>query len=112
MTDKPFALFLGDDYYPGGGWRDFVGFFETMDEAVAAAVEPEEDCVSGWWFNVADLRTGQIVASKSGLPTRWRNPMRDAPDELIKEAAPPGLDEPASDFPSLDVILAGKGDAL
>jgi len=61
MTDKPFALFLGDDYYPDGGWRDFVGFFETIDEAIAAAVEPEEDCVSGWGFHVADLRTGKIV---------------------------------------------------
>ena len=42
-AEKPFALFLGDDYYPDGGWRDFVGFFTTMDEAVAAAVEPEEE---------------------------------------------------------------------
>ena len=74
---KPFALFLGDDYYPDGGWRDFVGFFETMDEAIAAAVEPEEDCVSGWWFHVADLRTGKIVTGAS-MPTRYQ-----APDDWV-----------------------------
>jgi hypothetical protein len=76
-AEKPFALFLGDDYYPDGGWRDFVGFFTTMEEAVAAAVEPEEDCVSGWWFHVADLRTGKIVVGRS-MPTRYR-----APDDWV-----------------------------
>jgi len=82
-TIKPaFALFVGDDFYPAGGWLDFVGFFETSDEAVAAATEPEEDCVSGWWFNVADLRTGEIVASASQLPSRWR-PQGDPDDPNI-----------------------------
>jgi len=76
---KPFALFVGDCFYPAGGWSDFVGFFETNDAAVAAAVEPAEDCVSGWWFNVADLRTGEIVAYETGLPTRWR--ARGDPDD-------------------------------
>jgi hypothetical protein len=70
--DKPFALFVGDDFYPAGGWLDFVGCFGTGDEAVAAAAEPEADCVSGWWFHVADLRTGEVVAGASGLSTRWR----------------------------------------
>ena len=91
--DQPFELFVGDDFYPAGGWYDFVGFFKTAEEAVAAAVEPEDDCVSGWWFNVADLRTGQIVASESGLPTRWRS-TGDPDDPNILTGEEESLDNP------------------
>jgi hypothetical protein len=81
---KPFALFVGDEFYPAGGWYDFVGFFETKEQAVEAAAEPAEDCVSGWWFNVADLRTGKIVVDESGLPSRWRSQADpDDPDILV-----------------------------
>lgn len=29
---KRFILFAGDDYYPHGGWQDFRGFFDTIEE--------------------------------------------------------------------------------
>lgn len=66
-----FLLFVGDCYYPSGGWSDFVGSFPSLDAARSAAVEPECDCVSGWWFNIADLETGKIVAEEWGLESRW-----------------------------------------
>lgn len=66
-----YALFVGDCYYPKGGWADFVGFFGTIDAALEAANEPPEDCVSGWFYNVADLATGLLVASEWGLESRW-----------------------------------------
>jgi hypothetical protein len=30
---KNFLVFLGDNYYPCGGMRDFEGDFDTLDEA-------------------------------------------------------------------------------
>lgn len=30
---KRFLLFIYDHYYPGGGWSDFVGDFDTESEA-------------------------------------------------------------------------------
>lgn len=75
---KRYALFVGDCYYPRGGWSDFVGFFDNAADAVFAVAEPEEDCVSGWWFNVADLETGMIVASAWGIESRWNTAARES----------------------------------
>ena len=30
---KRFLLFAGDEYYPLGGWHDFKGDFETLEDA-------------------------------------------------------------------------------
>jgi hypothetical protein len=32
-----YLVFKGDYYYPQGGWQDFVGSFDTYDEADEAA---------------------------------------------------------------------------
>jgi len=32
---KPYLVFAGEQYYPRGGWGDFVGSADTMDEALA-----------------------------------------------------------------------------
>lgn len=32
---KRFMLFAHDDYYPSGGWADFKGDFDTVEEARA-----------------------------------------------------------------------------
>ena len=37
---KP-MLFVGDDYYPLGGWRDFKGFFDTVEDAKAAVLKED-----------------------------------------------------------------------
>jgi hypothetical protein len=39
MPLKRYLLFCGDDYYPAGGWDDFVGSFDTKDEADDAAAQ-------------------------------------------------------------------------
>ncbi len=26
-------LFYGDEYYPAGGWEDFYGYFDSVEEA-------------------------------------------------------------------------------
>lgn len=33
---KKFAAFGYDNYYPGGGWSDFMGFFDSREEAIEA----------------------------------------------------------------------------
>jgi hypothetical protein len=32
---RRYALFVFDDYYPGGGWHDFVGTFDSVEAAKA-----------------------------------------------------------------------------
>lgn len=49
------AVFNGYIYYPRGGWQDFKGAFETLEEA--------EDFVNrypGDWWQIVDLQEGQI----------------------------------------------------
>jgi hypothetical protein len=33
MITTAFLLFAGDDFYPGGGWTDFVARFDSLEEA-------------------------------------------------------------------------------
>lgn len=108
---KRYALFVGDCYYPDGGWSDFVGFYTSLEEANAAAVEPTDDCVSGWFFNIADLETGEIVASEWGIESRWSEIARG---RIPVEGALTGDEESlltardAAGVP-LIVLLKGKG---
>ena len=54
----PFLLFVYEDHYPLGGWRDYKGDFETLSEA-------EQDVRSlgeGWFYQVVDTRSGVVVA--------------------------------------------------
>jgi hypothetical protein len=66
MNDKPYFLFAGYDYYPGGGWKDFIGRYESAGEAVRAAHQRNDDC---WhvrnddWWHVIDVRTGENIES-------------------------------------------------
>ncbi len=52
---KRYALFHFDQYYPGGGWNDFQGSFDTPEEAGAVR------CTSDY-RQIIDLQTGQDVA--------------------------------------------------
>ena len=47
-----FAVFAGYNYYPSGGWDDFVGMYPTPEEAVAAG-----HAAPGDWAQVVDLTT-------------------------------------------------------
>lgn len=60
---KRFWLFIGADYYPGGGMNDFISSFDTLDEATKASVNSDSgltyDC-SNDWCHVFDTETKQI----------------------------------------------------
>ena len=59
MLNGLYLLFAGANYYPVGGWDDFIGPFLTLDEAKAKAVEVQAD----WWQIVRDYK---MIAQHEG----------------------------------------------
>lgn len=51
---KQYALFAGDNYYPMGGMGDFVGSFNTIEEALIA-IDGKD------WWHVIDTDTWNAV---------------------------------------------------
>lgn len=54
---KRYLLFAYWTYYPRGGWLDFVGSFDTQEEAESAALANKK---SHW--HIIDANTGEEVA--------------------------------------------------
>lgn len=54
-----YYLFAGMVYYPGQGWDDFEGSFETIEGAVQQAQSLNFGVYS--WFQVVDGTTGVMV---------------------------------------------------
>lgn len=57
---KRYLLFAGDIYYPGGGWSDFVGSFETIEDAREHLPEFYD------WHQIIDTETGQYAVDAVG----------------------------------------------
>lgn len=64
---KKYLLFAGHNYYPAGGVLDFIGDYDTLEEALEEANRKE-----GWedyktevydWWHVVDHDTMEIIAS-------------------------------------------------
>ena len=51
-------LFAGDNYYPLGGWADFIGTYDTLVKAVKAGENYD-------WYHV--VYDGKIVFNESNL---------------------------------------------
>jgi len=49
---KRFAVFDYPEFYPGGGWNDFEGWYDSLEEALSAHPSASQ---------VVDLHTGQVV---------------------------------------------------
>lgn len=61
---RRFLLFTGRDYYPSGGWNDFVRDFETEEDAVVlgkALLRAADTSADGQWAHVVDTETGQMT---------------------------------------------------
>jgi len=56
-TLKRYLVFVGSDFYPGGGWEDFVGSFATKEEALAYAGEKVHSTKYLGWSQIIDLET-------------------------------------------------------
>lgn len=64
---KKFLLFGYDAYYPSGGWNDFEGSFDTIDEA-------KENAASGTQFHdIVDRDLEAVVLERFNV-TEWRKP--------------------------------------
>lgn len=67
MTNGPrYLVFGGCDYYPAGGWNDFVGAYLFKDDAVRAAKESIGPKNGDWgtgkdWVHIIDLETMDTV---------------------------------------------------
>jgi endonuclease IV len=55
---KRYLLFLGDTYYPRGGWGDYQMDFDTLEEAkqYGEVNRPHAD-----WCHVVDATTGKTT---------------------------------------------------
>lgn len=51
---KRFLLFWGDIYYPSGGWGDFKGSYDTIEEAL-------DKCTKAEWYQIVDISTGTVI---------------------------------------------------
>lgn len=50
---KRYLLFAGNYFYPLGGWNDFVGDYDTIEEALQYAVKE--------WWHIVDSHTKSII---------------------------------------------------
>jgi hypothetical protein len=55
MKMKRYLLFCFDGYYPSGGWGDFVGTFDTIEEALKNRDRDH--------YQVVDTETMKVVSS-------------------------------------------------
>lgn len=59
---KRFLTFRGQNYYPGGGWSDFAGDADSLEEAIKIAKRPHAQNWAIDWWHVIDSETGEEVA--------------------------------------------------
>ncbi len=72
---KRYLVFFYAFYYPLGGWNDFIGSVDTIEEA-RALVKKEQHDPSGSEFQVVDLQTMKVVEGDSGFE-ELQNPHTD-----------------------------------
>jgi hypothetical protein len=52
---KRYLAFSGDTYYPGGGWNDFNGGADTVDEARKLIPNGFD------WYQIVDTETQTVM---------------------------------------------------
>lgn len=63
---KRYLLFEGAEYYPGGGWDDFTGDFDTVEEARATA---KGRTTRADWWQIIDTKTMEEIPHANPHPT-------------------------------------------
>jgi hypothetical protein len=55
---KRFMLFAGSTYYPEGGWKDYIGSFDSILEATERLVQSKTygDMLSFDWYHIVDTQ--------------------------------------------------------
>ena len=68
-VENRYILFVFELMYPGGGWHDFVGHFDTLTEAMSAASDAFEKH-RGDYYQIVDKATNTTVAEGRSPPHR------------------------------------------
>jgi hypothetical protein len=58
---KRFLLFAGYDYYPHGGWNDFKGAFDTIEEAQTAFTKFIQEDSGFTWGHILDTSKVKVI---------------------------------------------------
>lgn len=98
---KRYAVFTYSQYYPGGGWSDLHGLFDTVEEARSSVTGKEGDfadlvdLVEGEEIDSADLgydgavwrsqREGKKPEPKFGPAATWTGPPGQGKTSVIKK---------------------------
>lgn len=61
---KRYLLFAGQDQYPTGGWGDFKGDFDTIEDAY----QSNKGTID--WWEIVDSETGQVIKDIPGMETQ------------------------------------------
>lgn len=62
---KQYLLFASPRYYPEGGWNDFCGDFDTLEDALLRLVDTEKyDSYFAEYWHIIDSRNMKCVKSK------------------------------------------------
>lgn len=67
---KKYGLFGGKRYYAAGGMNDFIGYCDTVLEAVNKGTLALENDYSMGWYHVYDMETLKRVAQSECVPYR------------------------------------------
>lgn len=57
---KRYLLFAGVGYYPYGGWKDYVGSYDSIEEATKGLAKRAMEQMTAW-YHIVDSVTGMIV---------------------------------------------------
>jgi hypothetical protein len=56
---EQYIVFAGENFYPLGGWCDYIGSYPTVEEAREAA----SNCKCDWW-QIVDITTKTVVEDR------------------------------------------------
>jgi len=57
---RRYALFIGMEFYPAGGWKDWRGWYDDPEKAAAVGRAAMDRYTNDWW-QVVDLWAGMVI---------------------------------------------------
>lgn len=61
---KRYLVFIGDNYYPSGGWDDFAGYANNLEEAHAI----RDSSKDSEWCQIVHVASGEVEKFYRKLP--------------------------------------------
>ena len=68
---KRYLVFAYDQFYPSGGWNDFVGAFDTLEEAESKGRETLADNEA---YDIVDLEKLEMISGGGRPPKSYEWP--------------------------------------